>query len=118
MSAQPETTHTPSLAATSLPLLSPIASVDSSTLALSSSVPPSRLATPALTLAPPLTPAAAAPVLAILLSSPLPLLALAESTALKLAKQLRNFQGCTHEQHHEADQRHQEHHQRPNIHSE
>ncbi|KAN0090652.1 hypothetical protein V8E51_013788 [Hyaloscypha variabilis] len=27
-----------------------------------------------------------------------------ERTAFKLAKQLRNFQGCTHEQHHEADQ--------------
>jgi hypothetical protein len=42
----------------------------------------------------------------------------AERTAIKLAKQLRSFQGCTHEQHQEADQLHQEHHQRPDIHSE
>ncbi len=42
----------------------------------------------------------------------------AERTALKLAKQLRTFQGCTHEQHHEADQLHHEHHQRPDVHSE
>jgi hypothetical protein len=41
-----------------------------------------------------------------------------ERTALKLAKQLRNFQGCTHEQHREADQLHQEHHRRPDVHSE
>ncbi|KAN0095005.1 hypothetical protein V8E51_015716 [Hyaloscypha variabilis] len=41
-----------------------------------------------------------------------------ERTAFKLAKQLRNFQGCTHEQHHEADQLHHEHHQRPDVHSE
>jgi hypothetical protein len=40
-----------------------------------------------------------------------------ERTAFKLAKQLRNFQGCTHEQHREADQLHQEHHRRPNVHS-
>ncbi|KAH6702793.1 hypothetical protein BKA61DRAFT_646779 [Leptodontidium sp. MPI-SDFR-AT-0119] len=40
---------------------------------------------------------------------------LTERTALKLAKQLRNFQGCTHVQHHEADRLHQEHHQRPDI---
>lgn len=40
-----------------------------------------------------------------------------ERTAYKLAKQLRNFQGCTHEEHTEADRRHQEHHQRPDIHS-
>lgn len=42
----------------------------------------------------------------------------AERTAFKLAKQLRNFQGCTHEQHHEADRLHQEHHRRPNVYSE
>ncbi|KAN0103560.1 hypothetical protein V8E51_011873 [Hyaloscypha variabilis] len=41
-----------------------------------------------------------------------------ERTAFKLAKQLRNFQGCTHEQHHEADQLHHEHHRRPDVHSE
>ena len=41
-----------------------------------------------------------------------------ERTACKLAKQLRNFQGCTHEQHHEADQLHHEHHQQPDVHSE
>ena len=40
-----------------------------------------------------------------------------ERTAFKLAKQLRNFQGCTHDQHCEADQLHQEHHQRPDVHS-
>ena len=40
-----------------------------------------------------------------------------ERTAFKLAKQLRNFQGCTHEQHREADQLHQQHHQRPDVHS-
>ncbi|KAK6591266.1 hypothetical protein H4I96_00003 [Botrytis cinerea] len=39
-------------------------------------------------------------------------------TALKLAKQLRNFQGCTHEQHETAEQLHREHHQEPDIHSE
>ena len=41
----------------------------------------------------------------------------AEPTAYKLARQLRNFQGCTHEQHHEADQLHQDHHRRPDVHS-
>jgi hypothetical protein len=41
----------------------------------------------------------------------------AERTAIKLAKQLRHFQGCTHEQHREADRLHEEHHQRPDIHS-
>lgn len=40
-----------------------------------------------------------------------------ERTAYKLAKQLRNFHGCTHEEHAEADRRHQERHQRPNVHS-
>ena len=40
-----------------------------------------------------------------------------ERTAFKLAKQLRNFQGCTYEQHLEADHKHQEHHQRPDVHS-
>jgi hypothetical protein len=40
-----------------------------------------------------------------------------ERTAFKLAKQLRNFQGCTHEQHRQADQQHQVHHQRPDVHS-
>ncbi|KAH9208129.1 hypothetical protein DL95DRAFT_468027 [Leptodontidium sp. 2 PMI_412] len=43
---------------------------------------------------------------------------LTERIALKLAKQLPNFQGCTHVQHHEADRLHQEHHQRPDVHSE
>lgn len=42
---------------------------------------------------------------------------LLERTALKLAKQLRKFQGCTHEQHLEADRKHQEHHQRADVHS-
>jgi len=46
-------------------------------------------------------------------ASPVP----TEQTAFKLAKQLRNFQGCTHQQHREADQSHQEHHRRPDIHS-
>ncbi|KFY82520.1 hypothetical protein V500_10489 [Pseudogymnoascus sp. VKM F-4518 (FW-2643)] len=41
-----------------------------------------------------------------------------ERTAFKLAKQLRGFQGCTHAQHREADQKHEEHHQRPDVHSE
>lgn len=41
-----------------------------------------------------------------------------ERTAIRLAKQLRSFQGCTHEQHQEADRSHQEHHQRPDVHSE
>ena len=40
-----------------------------------------------------------------------------ERTAYKLAKQLRNFQGCTHEEHTEADRLHQQHHQRPDVHS-
>jgi hypothetical protein len=40
-----------------------------------------------------------------------------ERTAFKLAKQLRRFQGCTHEQHQQADRNHQEHHQRPDVHS-
>jgi hypothetical protein len=34
----------------------------------------------------------------------------AEWTAIKLTKQLQNFQGCTHEQHDEADWLYQEHH--------
>jgi len=41
-----------------------------------------------------------------------------ERTAIKLARQLRSFQGCTHEQHQEADRLHREHHQRPDVHSE
>jgi hypothetical protein len=41
----------------------------------------------------------------------------AERTALTLAKQLRNFQGCTHEQHQHAEEAHQEHHARPDVHS-
>lgn len=40
-----------------------------------------------------------------------------ERTAIKLAKQLRRFQGCTHEEHRIADRLHQEHHQRPDVHS-
>ncbi|KFZ11857.1 hypothetical protein V501_04537 [Pseudogymnoascus sp. VKM F-4519 (FW-2642)] len=40
-----------------------------------------------------------------------------ERTAFKLAKQLRRFQGCTHAQHREADRKHREHHQRPDVHS-
>ncbi|OBT54138.1 hypothetical protein VE04_06764 [Pseudogymnoascus sp. 24MN13] len=43
---------------------------------------------------------------------------LGERTAFKLAKQLRGFQGCTHAQHREADRKHEEHHQRPDVHSE
>ena len=35
---------------------------------------------------------------------------LGEQTAFKLAKQLQGFQGCTHAQHREADQKHKEHH--------
>jgi hypothetical protein len=50
-------------------------------------------------------------------ANPAAYLAPTERTAFKLAKQLRNFQGCTHEQHREADQMHQEHHQRPDVHS-
>jgi hypothetical protein len=111
MSAQLETPRL-SYAATPLPLLLPIASADPPTPALSSSMPTSRLATP--TLVPSSTSAAASPVPTILLLSP----PAAEPTVLKLAKQLRNFQGCTHEQHHEADQRHQERHQRPGVHAE
>ena len=38
-----------------------------------------------------------------------------ERTAYKLAKQLRTFQGCTHEEHAEADRLHQEHHQRSDV---
>ncbi|KAI8931113.1 hypothetical protein NX059_012123 [Plenodomus lindquistii] len=41
----------------------------------------------------------------------------AESTAYKLAKQLRGFQGCTHEQHEEAEGLHQAYHQRVDVHS-
>ncbi|KAH8589126.1 hypothetical protein B0O99DRAFT_726142, partial [Bisporella sp. PMI_857] len=41
-----------------------------------------------------------------------------ERTSFKLAKQLRKFQGCTHEQHREADRSHHEHHQQPDVHSE
>jgi hypothetical protein len=41
-----------------------------------------------------------------------------ERTSFKLAEQLRNFRGCTHEQHHEADQLHHEHHQCSDVHSE
>ena len=41
----------------------------------------------------------------------------AERTATTLAKQLRNFQGCTHDQHREANRRHHEHHRRPDVHS-
>lgn len=41
-----------------------------------------------------------------------------ERTAYKLAKQLRNFQGCTHEEHGEAEQLHQENHELPGAHSE
>jgi hypothetical protein len=40
-----------------------------------------------------------------------------ERTAYKLAKQLRDFQGCTHEQHREGGRLHQEHHRRPDVHS-
>lgn len=40
-----------------------------------------------------------------------------ERTSVKLAKQLRRFQGCTHEEHAEADGKHQVHHQRPDVHS-
>ncbi|KAF2844277.1 hypothetical protein T440DRAFT_523630 [Plenodomus tracheiphilus IPT5] len=41
----------------------------------------------------------------------------AESTAYKLAKQLRGFQGCTHKQHNEAEGLHQAYHQRVEVHS-
>jgi hypothetical protein len=40
-----------------------------------------------------------------------------ERTAFKLAKQLRHFQGCTHEQHCKADAEHHEHHLRADVHS-
>jgi hypothetical protein len=46
-----------------------------------------------------------------------PLAEPSERTAFKLAKQLRNFQGCTHEQHREADAQHHEHHLRADVHS-
>ncbi|KAJ8058178.1 hypothetical protein OCU04_012378 [Sclerotinia nivalis] len=39
-------------------------------------------------------------------------------TVFKLAKQLRNFQGCTYKQHYNADQSHHRYHQQANIHSE
>jgi len=70
------------------------------------SIPP--IVSPTQAAAPPVTaptPAATAPLEPI------------ERTAFKLAKQLRSFQGCTHEQHREADQLHQQHHQRPDVHS-
>jgi hypothetical protein len=57
------------------------------------------------------------PLLAIATSTALPKL-LIEQTAIKLAKQLQSFQGCTHEQHQEADRLHQEHYQRLDVHSE
>lgn len=44
-------------------------------------------------------------------------LELQESTVVKLAKQLRNFQGCTHGEHHKAEQNHRAHHARPDVHS-
>ena len=37
-------------------------------------------------------------------------------TGYKLAVQLRNFQGCTHEEHIAAEQDHQAHHQHPDVH--
>lgn len=40
-----------------------------------------------------------------------------ERTAYKLAKQLRSFQGCTHEEHEEAERKHRKHHERPEVHS-
>jgi hypothetical protein len=39
-----------------------------------------------------------------------------EQTAIKLAKQLWSFQGCTYKQHQEADRLHQEYHQCSNVH--
>ena len=41
-----------------------------------------------------------------------------ESTSSKLAKQLRKFRCCTHEQHTEADRQREEHHRRRGVHSE
>ncbi|KAF2626745.1 hypothetical protein BU25DRAFT_342766 [Macroventuria anomochaeta] len=40
-----------------------------------------------------------------------------ESTASKLAKQLRNFHSCTHEDHNKAQELHIQHHQRSDVHS-
>jgi hypothetical protein len=40
-----------------------------------------------------------------------------ESTWYKLARQLRHFQGCTHEEHSEYARLHVAHHQRDNVHS-
>lgn len=40
-----------------------------------------------------------------------------ERTAYKLARQLRVFQGCTHEEHAEAERLHSEHHLRPDVNS-
>ena len=45
--------------------------------------------------------------------SPLP-----ERTALQLAKQVRKCSGCTHEEHAEAEGKHQTHHRRPDVRSE
>jgi hypothetical protein len=75
-------------------------------LGLSSSTPSPPTSPP-----PPLPPPPPPPAVAAALPDPL------EQTAFKLAKQLRQFQGCTHEQHDEADRLHQEHHQRPDVHS-
>lgn len=61
------------------------------------------------------SPAAAAARAAVPAASASP--APAERTAFKLATQLRSFQGCTHEQHREADQRHHAHHRRRDVHS-
>lgn len=41
-----------------------------------------------------------------------------ERTASKLAKHLRNFQGCTHEEHAALDRKHRAHHRREDVHSE
>jgi hypothetical protein len=41
-----------------------------------------------------------------------------ERTAFKLATQLRNFQGCTLEDHQRASDEHATHHRRPDVHSE
>lgn len=64
-----------------------------------------------LTAAPAATPTPSTPSHSV--ASPQP----AQQTAFKLAKQLRKFQGCTHEQHEEADQLHQQYHQRADVHS-
>ena len=113
---KPQTTNTPLLpvspALPSIDLSPPLRPLDSP-VSIAASVSTPHEATPHEA---PAATEAAVPIRGPtdLASSPVP----AERTALKLAKQLRKFQGCTHEQHNDADQLHQEHHQRADVHSE